>query len=115
MTVGFHTVDHGMLPDMDDAVARRRPCHAAATSSLSAPVLRCGTSPTPTARRTSARPPPSALRDSTPPLRAVPSRSANATTDYRLGRWEPGPIGVDDLLVKLAVRLHRAAPEHRLS
>ena len=28
---------------------------------------------------------------------------------YRLGRWEPGPLGVDDLLVKLALRLHRAA------
>jgi hypothetical protein len=27
---------------------------------------------------------------------------------FRLGRWEPGPLGVDEFLVKLAVRLHRA-------
>jgi hypothetical protein len=28
---------------------------------------------------------------------------------HRLGRWEPGPLGVDDLIVNIAVRLHRAA------
>jgi len=28
---------------------------------------------------------------------------------FRLGRWEPGRIGVDDLLVKLVLRLHGAA------
>ena len=32
---------------------------------------------------------------------------------YRLGRWEPGALGVDDLLVNLAVRLHRVAPASR--
>jgi hypothetical protein len=29
---------------------------------------------------------------------------------HRLGRWEPGPLGVDDLLATLTVRLHRASP-----
>jgi hypothetical protein len=28
---------------------------------------------------------------------------------YRLGRWEPGPLGVDDLLLTMTVRFHRAA------
>jgi hypothetical protein len=27
---------------------------------------------------------------------------------FLLGRWEPGPLEVDDFLVKVAVRLHRS-------
>jgi peptidoglycan/xylan/chitin deacetylase (PgdA/CDA1 family) len=32
---------------------------------------------------------------------------------HRIGRWEPGPLSVDEFLIKLAVRLHRAAPRER--
>jgi peptidoglycan/xylan/chitin deacetylase (PgdA/CDA1 family) len=109
MTIGFHTVDHGILPDLDDAgledaVSRGRNQLAAAAGApvrhfaypygkvdgrIAAAVRRAGFDAAFTGR-------PEPLRD--------------RNDRYRIGRWEPGRIGVDDLLVELGVRLHRAAP-----
>ena len=108
MIVGFHTVDHGILPGMhdaalDDAVTRGRDALAAATGAAvryfayphgkadarsAAAVKRAGFD--------------AAFTGHPEPLRPRDDR-------HRLGRWEPGPLSVDDLLVKLAIRLHRAA------
>ena len=107
MTVGFHTVEHEVLPDLDDsalenAVSRGRDDlaavagaavryfaypHGKADTRSAAAVRRAGFSAAFTGR-------------------AQPVREGDDV--HRLGRWEPGPLGVDDLLVTLAVRLHRA-------
>ena len=109
MTVGFHTVDHDVLTDLDDAalesaVLRGRADLAAATGAAvhyfayphgkadmraAMAVRRAGFSAAFTGR-------------------AQPVREG--TDLFHLGRWEPGPIGVDDLLLTMAVRFHRAAP-----
>jgi peptidoglycan/xylan/chitin deacetylase (PgdA/CDA1 family) len=106
MTIGFHTLDHAILPGMDDtdlegAVAHGRSQLAAAAG---APV-----------------------RFFAYPHGKVDARSAGAVRDggfeaaftgrpealrrrndrYAIGRWEPGSIGVDDFLAKLAIYLHR--------
>jgi peptidoglycan/xylan/chitin deacetylase (PgdA/CDA1 family) len=108
MTVGFHTVEHDVLPDLDDAalenaVSRGRDDlaavsgaevrhfaypHGKADTRSAAAVRRAGFSAAFTGR-------------------AQPVRENDDV--QRLGRWEPGPRGVDDLLVTLAVRLHRTS------
>jgi peptidoglycan/xylan/chitin deacetylase (PgdA/CDA1 family) len=106
-TIGFHTLEHEALPGLDDAglddaVARGRDDlaravaapvrffaypHGKADTRTAAAVRRAGFDAAFTGRRQ--------------PVRRGDDR-------YRLGRWEPGPLAVDDLLVELAVRLHIA-------
>lgn len=112
MTIGFHTIEHHILPTLDDAalgaaVAKGRDELAKAiggkvrhfaypygkADDRSAAAVRC-------AGFLSA-------------FTGQPQPIGRGDDRFRLGRWEPGPIGVDDLLVKLAVRLHRDAPPPR--
>ena len=114
MTVGFHTVDHGMLPDMDDVVLEatvssgRQQLAVGAGAAVRHFAYPYGNADARTAAVVRRAGFDAAFTGRPEPIRGGGDR-------YRLGRWEPGPIGVDDLLVKLAVRLHRAAPEHGLS
>jgi len=105
MTVGFHTVSHAILPDLDedaldDAVMLGRDRLAAAAGTTvsyfayphgkvdgrcAAAVRRAGFVAAFTGR-------------------AGPLRRRD--DPYRLARWEPGPLGTDDLLAELAIRLH---------
>lgn len=109
MTIGFHTVDHASLPAMldgalDDAVTRGRESLAAATGApvryFAYPHGRADARSAGAVRRAGFD---AAFTGRPEPLRPGSDR-------HRLGRWEPGPLGVDELLVKLAVRLHRASP-----
>lgn len=106
MTIGFHTVDHGILPAMDDAamegaVASGRGHLAAA---VGAPV-RFFAYPHGKVDARSAR----AVRDGgfDAAFTGRPGALRPNTDRYAIGRWEPGPIGVDELLVRLAMYLHR--------
>jgi peptidoglycan/xylan/chitin deacetylase (PgdA/CDA1 family) len=43
----------------------------------------------------------------------VPNATRAGADRFLLGRWEPGDLGVDELVVKLAIRLNRILPaEH---
>jgi peptidoglycan/xylan/chitin deacetylase (PgdA/CDA1 family) len=106
MSVGFHTTSHQVLPDLDDTALDNAVTHGHLALAAAAGV---------------------AVRHFAYPYGRADSRSAAAvrragfvaafTGDgqpirrsddrYRLGRWEPGPVSADDLLRRLAVRLHR--------
>ena len=111
MTIGFHTVDHAYSPRWP-AGPSTGGLGTVATFSASQRVpdtlLRLSVRQ---GRRALGRRCPRAGYEAAFTGRAQPLRRSDDR--YRLGRWEPGRIGVDDLLVKLAVRLHRAAPASR--
>ncbi|MDP9022186.1 MAG: polysaccharide deacetylase family protein [Actinomycetota bacterium] len=105
MTIGFHTLDHRIMPTMDDdalddAVNRGRGALAAAAGSP----LRFFAYPHGQADVRSAAAVRRAGFDAAWTGRPQPVRPGGDR--YRLGRWEPGPLDVDELLVKLPVRLH---------
>jgi peptidoglycan/xylan/chitin deacetylase (PgdA/CDA1 family) len=105
MTIGFHTVEHDILPalhgrDLDNAVSRGREDlaiaagttvryfaypHGKADTRAAAAVSRAGFKAAFTGL-------PQPVRDGVDP--------------HRLGRWEPGPLDIDELLVNTAMRLH---------
>ncbi len=108
MTIGFHTVDHTILTSkddayLDDALSRGRGLLAA---TVGGPV-RYFAYPHGKADALAAAAVHRACFDAA--FTGQPAPVRNDDDRYRLGRWEPGPLGVDDLLVKLALRLHRAA------
>jgi peptidoglycan/xylan/chitin deacetylase (PgdA/CDA1 family) len=112
MTIGFHTVDHHPLPgladtDMEMAVTRGRDRLAAAAGGplhyFAYPHGKADDRSVGAVRRAGFD---AAFTGRPEPLRPRADR-------HRIGRWEPGPLAVDDFLVKLAVRLHRAAPAGR--
>ncbi len=109
MSIGFHTVDHHALPDVDnsalDMIVRHGRDRLAATAGarmryFAYPYGRVDSRSVDAVRRAGFD---AAFTGRPEPLTPRADR-------YRIGRWEPGPLAVDDLLVKLAVRLHRAAP-----
>jgi peptidoglycan/xylan/chitin deacetylase (PgdA/CDA1 family) len=109
VTIGFHTVDHETLPGLDDramaiAVSRGRPELAAAA----AMPVRYFAYPHGQADARSAAAVHRAGFDAAFTGRAQPLHQSQ--NRHLLGRWEPGPLAVDELLVSMAVRLHRAAP-----
>jgi peptidoglycan/xylan/chitin deacetylase (PgdA/CDA1 family) len=107
MTVGFHTLHHPALPVLsDEAVARavtegrgelaaviRRPLslfaypHGKADRRVAAQVRGAGY---------------------TAAWTGTPDAIRPGDDLFLLGRWEPGPVTVDDLVVKVAARLHRS-------
>jgi len=107
MTVGFHTLRHPALPVLsDEAVARavtkgrgelaaviRRPLslfaypHGKADRRVAAQVRGAGY---------------------TAAWTGTPDAIRPGDDLFLLGRWEPGPVTVDDLVVKAAARLHRS-------
>ena len=115
MTIGFHTVEHEPLPDLDDpalehAVSQgRRDLATAAGASVryfAYPHGKADIRAAAAVRRAGFN---AAFTGSPQPVRLGDDR-------FRVGRWEPGPIDVDDLLARLAVRLHRSAPpRHEIS
>ena len=109
MTIGFHTLDHVTLPALDDAgletaVTRGRECLAAAAGAaarfLSYPHGKADARTAQALRRAGFE---AAFTGRPGPLRRRQDR-------FLLGRWDPGPLGVDALLAKLAIHLHRASP-----
>jgi peptidoglycan/xylan/chitin deacetylase (PgdA/CDA1 family) len=109
MSVGFHTIDHEAVPTLDDAGL------AAAVSTgrddlarLAGRPLRYFAYPYGKAdargalavRRAGFE---AAFTGAARPIRPGDNR-------FLLGRWEPGPIDVDALMMKLSIRLHRASP-----
>jgi peptidoglycan/xylan/chitin deacetylase (PgdA/CDA1 family) len=114
MTIGFHTVDHQIVPDLDDdalrdALSRGRQDLAA----IAGAPLRYFAYPHGKADRRSAAAVRRAGFDAA--FTGAPRPLAYGNDRHCLGRWEPGAVGVDDLLVKLAVRLHRAAPPGKVA
>ena len=110
MTLGFHTVDHDVVPDLPDAAL----AHAVSSGrselvAAGAIRVRYFAYPHGKADERSAAAVRQAGFDAAFTGRAAPVRRGDDR--YQLGRWEPGPLGVDDLLIKLAIRLHRDAPE----
>jgi len=106
-TIGFHTLDHEALPDLDDAglddaLGRGRDDLATA---VAAP-LRFFAYPHGKADARTATAVRRAGFDAAFTGRRQPVRRGDDR--HQLGRWEPGPLAVDDLLVELAVRLHVA-------
>jgi peptidoglycan/xylan/chitin deacetylase (PgdA/CDA1 family) len=108
MTIGFHTVDHCTLPGMDDAALSdaltrgREQLVAAAGAPLRYFAYPYGKADARSAAAVHRAGFDAAFTGRPEPLRPAADR-------HRLGRWEPGRLGVDDLLVKLALRLHRPA------
>lgn len=109
MTIGFHTVAHDLLPELsgaalDAAVSRGREELAAAAGAalqyFAYPHGKADTHSAAAVRRAGFN---GAFTGFPQPVRDGDDR-------FRLGRWEPGPLGVDDLLVNIAVRLHRVGP-----
>lgn len=106
MTIGFHTLDHDVLPTLGDAA-------------MEAAVVQGRNQLAAAARH--------AVRFFAYPYGRVDARSARVVRNggfeaaftgqpeavhrrhdrYTIGRWEPGPLGVDELVVKLAMYLHR--------
>lgn len=112
MTVGFHTVDHGIMPGMDadaldDAVTRGRDALAAVGGApvryFAYPHGKADARAADAVRRAGFA---AAWTGRAEPLRAGAER-------FALGRWEPGPLAPEDLLARLALRFHRAAPPPR--
>jgi peptidoglycan/xylan/chitin deacetylase (PgdA/CDA1 family) len=108
ITVGFHTVSHDVLPLLDEpallhAVSDGRAELAAATGAS----VRYFAYPHGQSDRRSA----AAIRGAgfRAAFTGVPSPTRAGADGFRVGRWEPGPLAIDELLVKLAVRLHRTA------
>jgi peptidoglycan/xylan/chitin deacetylase (PgdA/CDA1 family) len=109
MTIGFHTVEHPVLTLMSDpalqvAVRHGRERLAAAAGR---PVRYCayphGKSDARVALAVRMAGFDAAFTGRPEPLCPRHDR-------FAIGRWEPGAIGVDDVLVKLALYLHRPMP-----
>ena len=110
MTLGFHTVDHNVLPALTDAaLAGAVSTGCANLAEAAGKVVRYFAYPHGKTDDRSTAAVRNAGFEAAFTGRAAPVRRGDDR--YRLGRWEPGPLAVDDLLVKLAIRLHRAAPE----
>jgi peptidoglycan/xylan/chitin deacetylase (PgdA/CDA1 family) len=112
MTIGFHTIDHLLLPGLDEsalpgAVSRGRD----ELASVAGTQVRSFAYPFGKADARSA----AAVRNAgfLTAFTGRPAPLRQGEDPYQLGRWEPGPLCVDDFMVKLAVRLHRAAPVNR--
>jgi peptidoglycan/xylan/chitin deacetylase (PgdA/CDA1 family) len=105
MTIGFHTVDHPALVGLDDhalglALHRGR----SELEQVADRSLRCFAYPHGKADPRVARA--VAAAGFTTAWTGRPSPVRRGVDAMRLGRWEPGAIGVDQLLVELAIRLN---------
>jgi peptidoglycan/xylan/chitin deacetylase (PgdA/CDA1 family) len=108
MTIGFHTLEHRVLPNLDDHALRlamtlgRPELEAAAAAPARHFAYPHGRAD---ARAAAAVASAGFVSAWTGVPRAVTRRSDR----FRLGRWEPGPLSVDDLVASLAVRLNMDA------
>ena len=112
MAIGFHTVGHDLMPDLDDAALGAAASNGRAElAKVTGGEVRYFAYPYGKADGRSAAAVRSAGFQSAFTGQPRPVRPRDDR--FRIGRWEPGPLGVDELLVKLALRLHRAAPPPR--
>ena len=111
MTIGFHTVGHDVLPLLDDAALE-----SAVTDGREALATAAGVPVRHFAYphgKVDARAAAAVRRAGFVAAFTGAARPVRSTDDvYRIGRWEPGPLEADGLLVKLAMRLHTSAPPH---
>jgi peptidoglycan/xylan/chitin deacetylase (PgdA/CDA1 family) len=109
MTIGFHTLGHSTLPGLNDAELSaavtfgRDQLAAAASVPVRYFAYPHGKVDERAAAAVRAAGFAAAFTSQTGPL----TRHSNY---FRLGRWEPGPLSVDDLVVKLAMCLHSPSP-----
>ena len=107
MTVGFHTLHHPALPALpDDALARALTEGRSELTTMTGRPLHLFAYPHGQADRRVAAQVQAARY--TAAWTGLPSPMRSGDDPFLLGRWEPGPLGVDDFLVKVAVRLHRS-------
>jgi len=110
MTIGFHTLRHQVLPALpDDALGRaltegRRELTTVAGQSLHLFAYPHGKGDHKVAAHVRAA-------GYTAAWTGLPNAVRSGDDPYLLGRWEPGPLEVDEFLVKVAVRLHRSLPQ----
>jgi peptidoglycan/xylan/chitin deacetylase (PgdA/CDA1 family) len=109
MTVGFHTLRHPALPVLsDDALAGALTQGRHELTALTRQPLQLFAYPHGKAdHRVAAQVRAAGYRAA---WTGVPNAMRSGDDPFLLGRWEPGPATVDDLLVKVAVRLHRSRP-----
>jgi peptidoglycan/xylan/chitin deacetylase (PgdA/CDA1 family) len=112
MTVGFHTLEHPLLPDLDgDGLAAalttgREELAAATGRPLTLLAYPHGKADQRVARATRAA-------GYTAAWTGWPRPAQPGDDRFLLGRWEPGPLDVDAFVASVAIRLHRAAPGAR--
>jgi peptidoglycan/xylan/chitin deacetylase (PgdA/CDA1 family) len=106
MTIGFHTLDHSVLPeladaDLDDAVVRGRDKLAAVVGS---PLVLFAYPHGRTDGRVTRK-----LREAgyIAAWTGRPRPMRPGEDRYLLGRWEPGPVTVDDFVATVSIRLNR--------
>ena len=106
MAIGFHTLEHDIIPTLDDGALAAAVSHGRAELTTASgcdvrhfayPYGKADDRSAAAVRRAGFQ---SAFTGQPRPIRHGDDR-------FRLGRWEPGPLGVDELLVNVAVRLHR--------
>jgi peptidoglycan/xylan/chitin deacetylase (PgdA/CDA1 family) len=112
MTLGFHTLEHPLLPALDDeALAAalslgRAELAAVAGRPLTLLAYPHGKADTRVARATRCA-----------GYRAAwtgwPRPARHGDDPFLLGRWEPGPLDPDAFAAAVAIRLHRVAPAAR--
>jgi hypothetical protein len=108
MSIGFHTLRHRILPPLPpdeleaDLVEGREDLEAVVGRRIQLFAYPHGKADPRTA---------AAVRraDYGAAFTGRPSPITRGADPYLLGRWEPGPLGVDDLLVGTAIRLTRGA------
>jgi peptidoglycan/xylan/chitin deacetylase (PgdA/CDA1 family) len=109
MTLGFHTVNHPLLPALDDdglaaaLSSGRAELAAVAGRPLALLAYPHGKADARVARAARAAGYRAAWTGWPRPVRA-------GDDPFLLGRWEPGPLEVDAFITAVAIRLHRAAP-----
>jgi peptidoglycan/xylan/chitin deacetylase (PgdA/CDA1 family) len=112
MTLGFHTLEHPLLPGLDrDQLAAalttgREELAAAAGRPMTLLAYPHGKADRRVARAARAAGYTAAWTGWPQPAQAGDDR-------FLLGRWEPGPLDRDAFVASVAVRLHRAAPGAR--
>jgi peptidoglycan/xylan/chitin deacetylase (PgdA/CDA1 family) len=109
MTLGFHTLHHPALPVLsDDALAGALTRGRHELTALTRQPLQLFAYPHGKAdHRVAAQVRAAGYRAA---WTGAPNAMRSGDDPFLLGRWEPGPAAVDDLLVKVAVRLHRSRP-----
>jgi peptidoglycan/xylan/chitin deacetylase (PgdA/CDA1 family) len=112
MTLGFHTLEHPLLPALEDeplaaALSTGRAELAAVTGRpLTLLAYPHGKADARVARATRSAGYRAAWTGWPRPARA-------GDDPFLLGRWEPGPLDPDAFVASVAIRLHRAAPVAR--
>lgn len=109
MTIGFHTLDHSVLPSLDDAALEDAVTRGSdRLAAVAGAAVRYFAYPHGKVDARSA----AAVRraEFTAAFTGIPGPLRPQTNRHRVGRWEPGALGVDDLLVMLALQFHRASP-----